>query len=108
MKILIALRNGKRTDSKARLARVLCILWLTWVLVNVPLAALEILMQTILKIEIEDDYDYKWSVDMVHWTPSVVERSLINSFVRVSAKLIVIFEEMEVFPYACTSIGHQN
>ncbi len=74
-KVLLVLRKGKHSKSKAHLVRVLCVLWLSWVVVNAPLAGWEIALQSVFKIGNSDNKD------LMHWTAwrvdSVVSRALV-------------------------------
>ena len=78
LRILLTLRRGKQTGSKAHLARVLCLLWLSWVVVNVPLAVWEVAMQTFLEV---GDGPNK---DLMHWTPKRVDAIIFRALVLVS------------------------
>ncbi len=83
LKVLFALRAGKQTGSKARLSRVLCLLWLSWFVLNLPLVVFEGAVQTVLKIEISETREASRR-DLVHWTAKRVDTIIYQFIVSVS------------------------
>ncbi len=83
MRVLLVLRAGKQTGSKARLSRVLSLLWLSWFVLNLPLAGFEIAMQTVLRID-KSDARGASRTDLVHWTAKRVDTIINNSLFSVS------------------------
>ena len=79
VRVLLTLRKGKQSGSKAHLARVLSLLWLSWVVVNVPLAVWEIAIQTVLNIGGSSD-----NRELMHWTAKRVDSIVFKALVLVS------------------------
>ena len=91
LKVLLALRTGKESKSKARISRVLCLLWLSWILVNLPLAGLEVSMSFGMGISAPDI-----RTDSLLWTPNSVDAYIYQSLGIVSMIFELTHAKMEL------------
>ncbi len=75
LRVLRALRRGKTNAMKARLSQALSVLWLSWVLANIPFLSFEIAMHTKL------NNVYPWEENLyLHWTARSVDIYVQQSF----------------------------
>ena len=73
VKVLLALRTGSWNKKKAHLSKVLCVLWASWVILNLPFLTFELAVQfqTPFGFHVEDKIPYA-----LYWSSSRVTKYL--------------------------------
>ena len=91
IKVLLALRTGSWNKNKAHVSKVLCILWASWVLLNIPFLIFELAMQ------FQSSYQNKRATRYsVYWSSSRVSDNLSHLF-AVSPFCINLNEKLILF-----------
>ena len=76
LRVILTLKKGKLTRSKSRLSKCLCVLWLSWVLLSLPLTVFEIWHQSLPQESFLHEYS-SW-----YWTSHEIDRRFLSQSVR--------------------------